>query len=1079
MMLAAAAAYGQTTFASITGSVTDSAGAVVPGVNVEATHVQTNYVYTATSNATGAYTLSQLREGEYTLKATSAGFKEFRVQNIVLISRDQRRIDVRLEVGTVETHIEVSAGATLIETETARIGDSKGANTLKSLPLNTRSLYGFLGLMPGVVSSGTRATRRFAGSRVNQSEQSIDGITVSNGYDGTQISPLVSYIESYEEVRVDMANNTADIGSVGQVTIVSKSGTNQLHGNVFDYYQSPWFRARNPFAATRGSGVSHQPGGSVGGPVLLPKLYDGRNRTFFFFSFETSRGSAIQQLINPAVPIAPWRAGDFSGLLPRTVVRDPFTRTPLPGNRMPASQLNPVSVKIQDRFYPLPNTGNPGVFANRNYNEQKTRPFDPNTYYTMRGDHRFNDRAFFFGRWTWNRSHSRAFEGNLPTIGQRWQTRDTRAFNGSFTYTIRPNLITETRYGLAFNDNPRNGPVLGKPLVQDLGLVGLVDDLPDINGLFDVSFAGLGVTRITQTQWRHPGFKNYSQQFQEHVNWMSGRHTLKSGFIVDRVNFGDQQANNALFGRVSFSNRFTNHPYADFLYGIPTQVNRAFPPALIDRTRWGYNFFVTDDFKAARTLTLNLGLRYELTPGYSEASGLQAAFDLQRGAIVIPDGASGKISPLMPRGYVDVIEASSAGYPSSTLMRVDKNNFAPRFGLAWRPFGSDTVVRAGYGIFYDVVPQTTNAGGAPFVISEPSFTNSATNPTVIFPRVFPEARGGPSTVGLPTSIRGDLRKPFSMQYNVTVEHQRWDTGFRLSYIGTNTRQGEWTYNINQPVPDTRAFIDKPRMFPGYPNINYLSNGAGHQYHSMTVEIERRWKSGLSYQLSYVLSRDIGDLDRNEGPENAYDRQRERAVSMDIPTNRWTGNLIYELPFGKGKPFLHTFGRAGNLIVGGWEVSAIFSYFSGQFLTPQYSAPDQTGTAFTSNRTAPNVTRRPDQLRNPNLDASQRSVNRWFDPAAFAAPGPGLFGSAAKGVIIGPNSNVWHTGLMKSLQWSERMRVRLELTATNTVNHPVWSNPALNISTPATVGTINGVGGPSNNLDQAGPRRLRAGIRFEF
>src|SRR5215510_13537236 len=310
----------QTTFGSIAGNVTDANGAIVAGATIEATHVRSNYRYKARSNEVGNFTLPQLLEGDYTLRATATGFREFVAQNILLAAREERRIDIQFQVGPLESRVEVTAGATLIETDTARIGDSKNAEMLKSLPLNTRNLYQFLALTPGVLGAGGgQATRRFAGSRINQSEQSIDGITVSNGFDGTQISPLVSYVESYQEVRVDMANNSADIGSVGQVTIISKSGGNEFHGAVFDYYSTPWFRARNPFAAQRGAGVRHQPGGSVGGPILIPKIYNGRNRSFFFFSFETSRGSNVLQLLNPTVPLAAWRNGDFGSIF----IRDP------------------------------------------------------------------------------------------------------------------------------------------------------------------------------------------------------------------------------------------------------------------------------------------------------------------------------------------------------------------------------------------------------------------------------------------------------------------------------------------------------------------------------------------------------------------------------------------------------------------------------------------------------------------------------------------------------------------------------------------------------------------------------------
>ncbi|MCI0704822.1 MAG: hypothetical protein L0241_27505, partial [Planctomycetia bacterium] len=370
--------------------------------------------------------------------------------------------------------------------------------------------------------------------------------------------------------------NTADIGSIGQVTVISKSGTNDLHGMGWDYYSTPWFRARDPFAPARGTGVTHQPGGSVGGPVVLPGIYNGRNKSFFFFSLETSRGSAIQQLLNPTVPLPAWRAGDFSALAPNTVVRDPNGNAPFSGNRIPASRINPVSQKIQDRFYPLPNFGDPTVLAPQNYREQLTRPFDPNTYYTTRGDHRFTEKTFVFGRWTWQRQHSRAFESNLPTVGRRWQTRDTRALAMSLSHTLSPSLVSETRFGITYNDNPLHGAVLGRELVQELGLVGLADNLPDINGLLDISFAGVGLQRIMQSQWRHPGFKNYVQQYQQHVNWFRGRHSLKAGFILTRVRFEDNQASANLFGTLSFSNRFTGHPYGDFLLGIPPSAQRAF-----------------------------------------------------------------------------------------------------------------------------------------------------------------------------------------------------------------------------------------------------------------------------------------------------------------------------------------------------------------------------------------------------------------------------------------------------------------------------------------------------------------------
>jgi hypothetical protein len=427
---------------------------------------------------------------------------------------------------------------------------------------------------------------------------------------------------------------------------------------------------------------------------------------------------------------------------------------------------------------------------------------------------------------------------------------------------------------------------------------------------------------------------------------------------------------------------------------------------------------------------------------------------------------------------VNIVEASQAGWPSKTLMDTDRNNFAPRVGLAWRPLGPNTVLRAGWGMFYDVVPRAVGAGGAPFVLNEPQFTNPANNPVVVLPQVFPSQGGSLSTIGLPAAIRRDIRVPFSMQYNLTLEHQRWDNGFRLSYIGTNTRQGEWGYNINSPQPGGGTFISKPRMFPRYPAITYISNGAGHQYHGLQAEVERRFKSGFAYQLSWNWARDIGDLERGQSPENPFDRQRERGVWLDIPQHRVTGNLIYELPFGRGKRFLGSPSRAANYVLGGWEVSAIYSYYSGQFMTPLWTGPDPVGIAFTSSATAPNVTLRPDHLRNANLPSGEQTTRRWFDVSAFAPPQPGSFGTSARGVIVGPDSKVVNFGLMKSFFLSERTRLRAELTATNLFNRPNYSLPDVNISNAGTVGVISGVGG-SSSLDGSGARSFRAGLRFEW
>ncbi|MEK7751948.1 MAG: hypothetical protein AAB654_08535, partial [Acidobacteriota bacterium] len=293
-----------------------------------------------------------------------------------------------------------------------------------------------------------------------------------------------------------------------------------------------------------------------------------------------------------------------------------------------------------------------------------------------------------------------------------------------------------------------------------------------------------------------------------------------------------------------------------------------------------------------------------------------------------------------------------------------------------------------------------------------------------------------------------------------------------SYIGTNTRQGDWGYNINQPLPDNRLYVDKPRMFPRYPAITYTSNGAGHQYNSLTLEAERKFARGLAYQASWVWARDIGDLERGQSSENAYDRQRERAVWLDIPMHRVTGNLIYEFPFGKGNR------GVSRAILHGWEWSTIYSFFSGEFLTPQWTGPDPTGTAYTGSRTPAQVTIRPNHMRDANIPTGQRSTARWFDVSSFAPPTPGSYGTAAKGVIKGPGTQVVNVGLAKHFNLGEQLRLRWEMTATNFFNTPNYNNPGVNITSVAAAGVITGAGGELD-LDAGGPRNFRMGLRLEW
>lgn len=499
-------------------------------------------------------------------------------------------------------------------------------------------------------------------------------------------------------------------------------------------------------------------------------------------------------------------------------------------------------------------------------------------------------------------------------------------------------------------------------------------------------------------------------------------------------------------------------------------------------SRWQYAGYVTDSFKIHPRLTLTLGLRYEQHRPWREDNGRLSTFDIATGAIVVPDKGMSQVSPLFPTNYVKVLSATAAGFPQDTLIRTDGNNFGPRVAAAWRAF-KDTVVSAGYGIIYEVVPPTANGGSvsgsaSPFQLAEPAATNPVDDPWM-FPRVFPERSAvGISEARLPAATNPGIRTPRSQQYSFTLQHEHWGTSFRASYVGTAQRHGTWSYNYNSPVPDTRLYVDKPRPFQKYGDIMYRTDGGGHQYNSLNTEVLRYFSKGLQFQFNWTWARDRYDLLRWDSSENPFDRARERAVYSGIPTHRVTGHLIYDLPFGKGKTLGNTMSRWANAIAGGWTMTAAYVLDSGRFLTPYWSGPDPTGTAYTDSRTRPDVTLRPDQIGNPNLPSDARTTDRWFNPAAFAAPALGRFGTSAKGVIKGPGETFLNAGIQKEIKTSERgPNIVLEMTARNAFNHANLSNPDTNISNTGSVGRITWASGLGD--ESANERQVRFGFRLQW
>lgn len=603
------AAQAQSTYASITGTVTDTSGAVVPNATITVTNVDTSVRHIVKSNRDGIYVVPQLNPGSYSVVVQASGFSRYAVTDILLNARNVRRIDATLQVGKVSTHVTVTGGATLIDTENARITHTQLSYQMNQLPLDTGAMWAFLALAPGVLQQPGQSTIMINGSRGGQDNWSIDGTTFSDGIDNTQNGPLGNYTEPFQAIQTNLANNSAQYGAMGQIMLISKSGTNHFHGDVFDRYTTPMFLARNPFASQRASYISHNIGASLGGPLYIPKVYDGRNKTFFFISYEAYLGSGSVGLYNDTVPTQAWRNGNFSDLLPAVKIYNPQTGQPFAGNIIPADLINPVSQKLQNMFYSLPNTGNVNVFQPENFRQNYDFPALTDYMWSIRLDQHFNSKNSGFVRVSWQHNPGN-FPQNMPSLGPWTETRVDEDDTLSYTHIFSPTVVNDFRFGYDYNDEPIFTPINGAQFVNNLGLQGLAPNLPTkVSGVTAVNFSDLGISPIRVSEnYAGPGYLNRTYQIQDNVSWFHGKHYMKFGIQIGHVDWNNYSVPSDLFGSMTFAPTYTSggiagqgNAYADFLLGMPTNASRSFAPIEQESYRSYYDFFAEDQYKVTST----------------------------------------------------------------------------------------------------------------------------------------------------------------------------------------------------------------------------------------------------------------------------------------------------------------------------------------------------------------------------------------------------------------------------------------------------------------------------------------------
>ncbi|HWB97440.1 MAG TPA: TonB-dependent receptor, partial [Bryobacteraceae bacterium] len=913
------------------------------------------------------------------------------------------------------------------------------------------------------------------GLRGNDTNFTIDGTTSNSNAFGYQSGPQTEVsFESLRDVQFRVSNNSAEFGKVGTVIMETRSGENQFHGSAFYSQANGWLNARSFFAASSPlpKPTQHQMAASFGGPVWIPRLYNGHNRTFFYFTWEQNRypGGGFS---SASVPTEAFRSGDFSSLLPTTAILDPLSGQPFAGNRIPANRISPVAQSFQTTFFRQPNAGPASSYVNNwgAYVNTASRLED----YSARIDHVISQHDNLSARINVrNDVYPLRFDNDQGTTSHHQYRRNLNGYL-SETHVFGPRLVNEFRVGFSRDHSDLLGAHNGNTLLSQLGIQGANPNAQ--TGAPWFMFQNFdGTYEYSDVFWT-----SQATEYLDNVTLAKGRHNFKMGVHIRRNNPNISNNPDCDFGCYGFDGSFSGFDYADFLLGIPSNTTRNFR-APNSYGRWTDTaLYIQDDFKVRQRLTVNLGLRWEYPQPASDKNDLIYTFNPATDGVVVPNEKSLRfISPLYPR-TIPVQTAQQAGYPSS-LVRSNRKNFGPRVGFAFLPLrGNSLVVRGGYGIYYSpLVGANLGDGifqGGPYGSSE-QFFNQVTNGVPLFQ--FPNPFGG--NPDLPTqaaeSLSKDLRTPYIQQWNLTVEREmRSKIVLRATYRGFRTNRLVWSYNLNQPPASTNS-ANEDTYFP-YPNFfrAYLSeNGGIQKFNGLDLSVERKFASGLTFQSQYTLAKsqsDAGDDGERNRVEDPYNRARDFGNVSFMPRHRWVSNVLYDLPVGKGKRFGANMNALANGVLGGWTVSAILVEQSGQFLDVQYSGVD-----ILNNR---NRSGRADCVAGASFYPENQSISQYLNAAAFALPALGTFGNCVRNAVNGPGINTLNLSVQKSFRMAERATLRFLGIATNAFNHPIFSNQNTTITSGA-FGQITSVLGSGSNRDTlgaGGSRLIQIGVRVDF
>jgi len=1123
--------YSQSTFGTVLGSVKDPSGGAVPKAMVELTNVGTNAMRSAMTTDAGAYQFVNVEQGTYQLKVTSPGFQTVEFTSFELSARETKRFDADMKVASQATSVTVEATAVL-QTETSSVAETKGSLELTDLPVaigsrssGSTSAFSTLTAQPGVqIDSQNNIT--VAGATTSQLSFSIDGI--SSVGPGATAGPLTEMFPSFnaiEEIRISENLNPAEYGGVADVTTVSKSGTNTFHGGAFENVQNNDFNASDTFSHTTPLIRMNDYGIYLGGPVILPKLYNGHDKTFFFGSFERlSLPKATTAVLS--TPTEAMRSGDLSQYLLPENGGSANQLTGFPGNKIPASMINPWSTALLNTFYPLPNYGPSNAVAN-NYLATFAIPIN-SAQFDARIDQIISSKHTLFARYTYKNRRVTNYPGypgtqGTPLVGETSQPEVDNALTVGENWIISPSLVNELRAGFTKSRTNASFALTTQGVANALGLTGPPNGFPEALPTSTPTYPEVTLAGFMSIPGSPNNDINTSQgtvQVSDTLTYTKGKHTFKFG--------GDFRYLTALFTNVFLNARLGNYtfngetvdssgnpwlgsgnaaPIAGLLLGYPdaTNISTVLNPTTNSWARH-YAFFVQDDFKVSPSLTLNYGLRYEYHPVFQDYNNNVANFDpnytsvqdgqVVKGAVVVPVQQSlSLVNPGFAQSIAPtpILTAAQAGIPVG-LRYSQKTDFAPRIGFAWR-IGDKTVLRGGYGRFIEAPLSLTAIDGWSVEASDfASFSNSIGSNGL---PVFKAPYSFPSNIALPGTQWYDLatdihyKDPDVDEWDLTLERDLGQGfGLRIGYDGNHGSNLPTDINLNQIPPNTVGYnaLASSAPFPQMYAISYQTNLGFSNYDSGTISIRKR-AGNLQIESSYAFTRDLANTAGAPNGSSAQPNVTEFGNTLlTDPAHpgldygnvsfarrqRFLTTFLYILPFGKGRRFMSNSNRFTDALLGGWELSGIWLMQTGPFLTTAtYSDPSGTG----YNLCPCNYNGgRADTVPGVNPYANQ-SLGQWVNPAAFVDPGNaiGRFGDASQGDLVGPNEKVLSASMIKRFQLSERARIEVGAQVANLTNHPNYQPPTnLNVDVPA-FGAITAM----QSAEAGGPRQIQLTGRIIF